>query len=211
MNSRFKPVLFGKQMRIALVAAAALLQATSATAGTHTWDVVEVFSNVSGTIQYVELLDKGTGGGEVGVGIGSLSSNTQSFSWSNGAVTPPTNGRSYLIATAEFAALPGAPVPDVIIPADKVPFFDKFGDTVAFGAYDTLVFGPVPIDGINSFDVSAGVGPNTPQNYDMIDEAGNVSAPPLVPSFSGRMLIPTVTLLSLAGIFGMRRRLVTAG
>jgi len=100
-------------------------------------------------------------------------------------------------------------VPDVIIPADKVPFFDKFGDTVAFGSYDTLVFGPVPIDGINSFDKSAGVGPNTPKNY--ANEEGNVSAPPLVPSFSGRMLIPTVTLLSLAGIFGMRRRLVTAG
>lgn len=208
MSAISKPVLFRKRARIALVVSAALVQATAATAGIHTWDVVEVFSNKSGTIQYVELLDLGAGGTEVGVGNGSLSSNTQNFTWTNGAVDGLTNGRSYLIATAEFAALAGAPVPDVIIPAENVPFFNSNGDTVGFSSGDSLVFGAVPINGTDSFDESSGVGPNTPKNYAGVE--GNVTAPPLVPSFTGRMLIPTVTLLSIAGIFGLRRKHVTA-
>ena len=66
----------------------------------------------------------GLGGGELGVGNGSLSSSLHSITWANGLVTAPTNGKSYLIATAAFAALLGALVPDVIIPTANVPFFD---------------------------------------------------------------------------------------
>ena len=132
-----------RQLQLLSIAAIGLLIASSGTAGIHTWDVSEVFTNHDGTIQYVELFDSGLGGNETGVGNGTISSLTQSHTWANGPVTPPTNGKFYLVATAGFAALPGAPTPDVIIPAEKVPFFSavtlsRFAPThptaFAFGA-----------------------------------------------------------------------------
>ena len=159
-----------------------LLLASASHAGIHTWDVREVFSNADGTVQFIELLDLGTGGTETGIGNSSASSSAtgESFSWANGPLTPPTNGRSYLIATAGFAALPGAPVPDVLIPAVNVPFFDPAGDTVCAGP-DCFTFASAPTDGIDSLDEVAGVGVNTPTNYagdsGTVDASGAPSAP----------------------------------
>ncbi|MEZ4279724.1 MAG: hypothetical protein R3F21_08955 [Myxococcota bacterium] len=91
-----------------MLAAAVLSSRPRPRAPIHTWDVREVFSNHDGTIQYVELFDAGAGGTEtIGVGNGTLTSSLNTFSWTNGPVAPPTNGKSYLIATAAFAALPG--------------------------------------------------------------------------------------------------------
>jgi hypothetical protein len=147
------------------IGAASILVPITAAAGIHTWDVREVFSNADGTIQYVELWEADGGSTEVGVGNGSLSSNTQSFAIANGSVAPPTTHKSYLLATAAFAALPGAPTPDKIIPALSVPFFNTSGDTVAFVGIDSWTFGAVPTNGISSLDRQSGVGTNTPKNY----------------------------------------------
>lgn len=185
-----------------------LVQAGTAMAGIHTWDVVEAFTNADGTIQYVELMDTGTGGTELGVGNGSLSSSLHSISWSNGQVTGPTNGKSYLIATAAFAALPNAPVPDVIIPAANVPFFKVAGDAISFSSFDTLtVPAPVPTNGTDSFTKNLGVGPNTPKNY--AGTQGSVdAAPPVipVPSWSGSMLGLLILCMSTVGIIALQKR-----
>lgn len=199
-----------KQWRLALLGTAIMLfsvaAATDALAGIHTWDVREVFSNADGTIQYVELFDAGAGGSETGVGNGSISSSLHSISWSNGAVAPPTNGKSYLIATAGFAALPGAPVPDVIIAPANVPFFDTAGDTVAFGGFDSFVFGAVPTNGTDSFTDVGGVatsGPNTPKNYAGDEGSVNAAGAP-VPSSSIPMLLFVAALVSIAGVATLR-------
>lgn len=197
-------------IHVVLAGAATLLFATSAGAGIHTWDVVEVFSDASGTIQYVELLDRGTGGNETGVGNGSLSSGLHSFSWSNGPVGTPTNGRSYLVATSAFAALPGAPVPDVIIPSANVPFFNTAGDTVAFGMIDSLTFGVVPTNGTDSLtEAAAGgtitAGPNTPKNYAGTEGSVN-AAPPGVPSSSVPTILLTLMIMTAIGFMALRRR-----
>ncbi|MEZ4331610.1 MAG: hypothetical protein R3F35_07635 [Myxococcota bacterium] len=191
----------------ALVLGLSLLRAAPADAGIHTWDVREVFSDASGTIQYIELRDNGTTGSEVGVGNGSLTSGSQTHAWSNGAVTGPTNGRSYLIATPAFAALPGAPTPDVILPANKVPFFDPAGDTIAFTTVDSWAFGAVPTDGVQSLDRVSGAGANTPKNYAGIE--GNVDA--------GAAAVPTATfwmgllLVASLALLGARRLSNRAG
>jgi len=188
---------------------AAFFSATSATAGIHTWDVVEVFSNSDGTIQYIELLDVGTGGTETGVGNGSLTSNSQSFSWSQGAVVGPTNGRRYLIATAAFAALPGAPTPDVIIPPANVPFFSPaLGDTVSFNGQDSLAFlaGVVPTNGLDSFDESAGVATNSPENYAGTTGSVDASGAPGVPSASAMILVLLLASLIAIGIYALSAR-----
>lgn len=195
-----------------LLGAAMLLPATTATAGIHTWDVVEVYSNVDGTIQYVELLDRGSLnpllGAEVGVGSSSISSSLTAFSWT-GSVSAPTNTRSFLIATAAFAALPGAPVPDVIIPPANTPFFDTAGDTVTFAAVDSLAFGAVPTDGINSLtELTAGggtvSGANTPRNYAGVQ--GSVAPVVAVPSWSIPMIVMAMLLMLTVGSWSLRRR-----
>jgi hypothetical protein len=184
---------------------ASLLTASAANAGVHTWDVREVFSNADGTIQYVELFDAGAGGTEVGVGNGSLTSSLNTFSWANGAVTGPTNGKSYLIATAAFAALPGAPTPDVIIPATDVPFFNPAGDTISFGAIDSLVFGAVPTNGTDSFNEITGVGPNTPRNYAGVQGNVDASGAPAVPTASFWMTTLLFSSLVGFGALALRR------
>jgi len=193
----------------ALTGAFLLFHGAMASAGIHTWDVVEVFSNADGSIQYVELLDRGTTGTETGVGSSSISSSLTSFSWT-GSVIGPTNGKSFLIATAGFAALPGAPVPDVIIPAVNVPFFDTAGDTVTFAAVDSLAFGPVPINGTDSLTEPAPLatlvaGTNTPKNYAGATGTVDASGPPSVPSGSMWMVLLTTSLLLGLGFARLRR------
>ncbi len=192
-------------LRTASFFAVVLITASSASAGIHTWDVREVFSNASGTIQYIELFDAGAGGTEFGVGNGSLTSAGQSHAWSNGLVTGPTNGRSYLIASDTFAALPGAPTPDVIIPVAKMPFFNPAGDTITFaGGVDAWAFGAVPTNGVNSLNRLSGAGANTPKNYAGTQGSVNAAAPP-VPTASFWMTAALFTSLAAMGIVALRR------
>ncbi len=199
-NFRRAPVLGSAALSSSFV----LFAASIASAGIHTWDVREVFSNASGTIQYVELFDAGSGGLETGVSGGTISSGTQTHTWSSPAVAPPTNGKSYLIASATFAALPGAPTPDAIIPVGKMPFFNVAGDTVNFGPYDSFVFGAVPTNGIDSLTDGLGVGPNTPKNYAGTQGSVNASPAP-VPSASFWMTAGLFASLAAMGIIALRR------
>jgi hypothetical protein len=178
---------------------ALILHPTAALAGIHTWDVNEVFSNADGTIQFVELWESAGGDGETGVGNGSMSSNTESFAIGTGAVAPPTGFKFFLLGTAAFAALPGAPTPDAIIPAGSVPFFDTAGDTVSFVGFDSWAFGAVPTNGTDSLDRLTGVGPNSPTNYAGV--TGSVDASPAeVPSVSLPVLAIGTLLLLFVGI-----------
>ena len=186
-----------------LVGALALGLSATAWAGIHTWDINEVFSNADGTIQFVELFDAGAGGTETGVGTGIISSTTpgQSFALSGGPVVGPTNGKFYLIATQAFADLPGAPVPDDIIPPGSIPFFNIAGDTVAY-ASDSWGFGAVPTNGSDSLDRFTGVGANSPTNY--AGATGSVSV--AIPVLSLPALLGLATLLIATGAAAIWRR-----
>lgn len=204
MNNKF-------QVRPLLIAIVTLLMpASSAFAGIHTWDVVEVFSNADGTIQYIELLDRGTAGNETGVGNGSFTSGSTSYSWSNGAVATPTNGKRYLIATPAFAALPGAPTPDVIVPLANVPMFSSAGDTVSFAGVDSFVFGAIPTNGTDAFDDTVGSILNSPTNYAGTTGSVVASVTPSVPFGSGPMAFMLVTGLGAIGTVAIRRRRMAA-
>lgn len=185
----------------------------AAFAGIHTWDVNEVFSNAEGNIQFVELWEADGGEGENGVGNGSISSDTQSHSFDNGAVTGNTANRYYLIATQDFADLPGAPTPDEILPPGPIPppganpFFATTGDTVAFGGFDSWNFGAVPTNGTDSLDRLTGVGANSPTNYagDSGSVDANVSAPiPLLGPGAAALLFSAV---GAGGYLALRRRI----
>jgi hypothetical protein len=170
-----------------------------AVAGSHTWDVNELFSNASGTIQFIELKETGGGNLETGVGGHVVSSNTKSFTIAN-SVAAPTSFKHLLFATAGFASLPGAPTPDQIMPDN---FFSVNGDTITYAPWDSMVFGSgvMPTDGINSLNEPLTVAPNSPTNY--AGQTGSVNAnpppPPGVPDGSAGSTPMTVVANDTAG------------
>lgn len=148
--------------------------------GAHTWDVNEVFSNADGTIQFIELREANGTPNEVNVAGRPVSSDATGKSFViPTSVAAPTSNKHILIATAAFAALPGAPTPDHIIPAGSLPFFFSItGDTVRYNPYDAFTFGAVPTDGIMSISDGGVVAANSPTNY--AGATGSVNANPTV-------------------------------
>ena len=186
------------------------LPVVSAHAGSHTWDVNEVFSDVTGNIQFIELLEKNGTTGETAVPghLMNSSTNSKSFTITGPALATPTSNKSYLMGTAAFAALPGAPEPDAIIPPSVLPFFfSTAGDSVFYNPWDTFAFGAVPTDGINSLNAPGPVGTtatNSPTNYSgvsgSVDASAATPAPPPVPvpypaSVLGSAPAPAATLV----------------
>ena len=173
-------------------------------AGGHTWRVAEVFSNASGTIQFIELWESGGGAGEIGTAGHQVTSNTRSFTIPAN-VASPTTFKRILLATPAFAALPGAPTPDYTFPVGSVPFFNPTGgDTIRYVALDTWVIpaGGIPTDGVNSLNRTGGILANTPTNYAGASATINANppAPPGVPDGATTGTTPmTVTPLDIAG------------
>jgi hypothetical protein len=198
-------------MRRALLFLVALLGASTAQAGIHTWRVNEVFSNADGTIQYIELLEiqpAGTGS-EVGIDDSNVTSNTESHSWMNAGVTAPTGQKHLLIATAGFAALPGAPAPDVTLPGGVVPFFSAASDVITI-VPDSCTVTAAPTDGINAYDCNTqGSVINTPTNLSGATGTVDASGPQPVPTMS-LVWAGTLTLVLMsaaAWLHSQRRRL----
>jgi hypothetical protein len=162
-----------------------------ALAGVHLWRVKEIFSNADGTIQFIEIATCCGSTGENFLGGHVLTSNTSSFPFP-GNVEGSTLNKHVLLATAGFAALPGAPTPDHIIGSN---FLSTGGDTITFSFYDALTFpaGALPTDGTNSLNRNPNDPPtatftalNSPTNY--ADQSGTVNAvtgPPGVPDGRG--------------------------
>jgi hypothetical protein len=146
-------------------------------AGGHTWRIKELFSNADGTIQYVEVWEAFGGAGETATSGHAVTSNTKSFVIPPPNVTGPTTFRSLLIATPAFAALPGAPTPDYVLPLSSVPFFSTTGDTILYTGLDTFTFGAgiLPTDGVHALRRSdSAIVCNSPANYAQVEGFVNV-------------------------------------
>jgi serralysin len=158
-----------KQLSCSAAALIVTANAAMVMAGAHTWDVVELFSNADGTIQFVELREMGGGQFETGVN-GHLITSTDTgnaYTVPGGPLATPTSFRNLLFATPAFAALPGAPTPDFIFPANMVPFFETDGDIVSYNPYDSFSFAidTLPTDGVHSLLKNLTTPCNTPTNY----------------------------------------------
>jgi len=154
----------------------ALACSRTVNAGSHSWDFTEVFSTADGSIQFIELMETSGMDNEVFLAgkkvISAATGNEFTFPAN---LVPPTGDKHLLLATAGFAALPGAPTPDYII-VDG--FFDPDGDSLTYHVYDTFTFGKgqVPTDCINSLSRDGSNDANTPTNYQ--NESGTVDACP---------------------------------
>ena len=159
------------------------LASSPSIAASHGWKFSEVFSNPTGTIQFIELKEAFGFASEIYMSGLPITSSSNTFVFPS-ILVPPTSHKHLLLATAGFAALPGVPPPDYIIPDG---FFSINGDVLTYhtafgGVYDTFTFGlgELPTDDINSlnrdvgpippFVVSTGV--NSPTNY--LGETGSV-------------------------------------
>jgi len=159
-----------------------------AMAGSHTWDVWEIFSNADGTVQFIELRETNNTSGEVGLGGHLMIPHPSGVSFTiTHSVASPTNLRSFLLGTAAYAALPGAPAPDDIIPANFIKFATD--SSVEYNPWDTATWtaGTLPTNGIGSLQ-RPGTGlalavnaANSPRNYagvtGSVDASGGGSLP----------------------------------
>jgi hypothetical protein len=192
---------------------------SSAHAAFHLWNVKEVFTNASGTVQFIEMFD--SFGGETAVNGFSLVANSdgniKTFTFpSNLSLNTPG---SLLIATSGFGSLPGGVTPDFTFSQSTTPISGSFFNpnatniSISFnGSGDTLSFtgASLPKDGINSLTDANAVnsptpvqsissGTNSPTNL-----AGNSGSVNLAPEPTTLMFV--LSGLSLLAMRGRRQR-----
>jgi hypothetical protein len=182
---------FTGKLFVAIIACASF--AGSAHGFAHLWQITEVYTNSSGTLQFIELFDANfgeefTAGQSINVSnIGFSQTNTFTFP---GNLTPPTANKHMLLGTAGIQAA-GAPAPDFIIPSGFL--FQAGGDISFFGA-NSDSYTALPTDGSLARIWQGGNATNTPTNY-----AGQ----------SGTIVVPepaTLGLLALSAAFAFPRR-----
>jgi hypothetical protein len=109
---------------------------------------------------------------EIGIGIYWFATNTYNLDHSQllgSNLRPPTAHRNFLVGTVSYAALPGVPTPDYVLPDG---FLDPSGDTVVWWFHQTIEIPPdvMPSDGVHSITVvdpvlpTYSVGVNSPTN-----------------------------------------------
>ena len=164
-----------------ILASASLAAALSSSslAGSHLWEFWEVFSNADGTIQFIELHVNVNANQETFVGGKKITSLATGKSFTFPSNLQGSTGFKYLLlGTAGFAALPGAPAVDFVIPNGLI---GVNGDTLKYHIYDTLVFtaGQLPLDCVQSMNQFHVAAVNTPKNY--AGATGTVNACPPCP------------------------------
>jgi hypothetical protein len=103
----------------------------------HEWKIDQVYSNVSGSVQYVDFLLTNPTDDEQFLSFAQFASGSHTMGFTN-LPSQPANGQHFLIATPGFAAIAGV-TPDYTFPA--TPFFNRSGDTVNYGpGLDSLTF-----------------------------------------------------------------------
>lgn len=182
------------------------LSAGAAFAGSHTWNVNEVFSDATGNVQFIELVEANGTPNETGVPGHSMTSNAKNFVISGPALAAPSSNKFYLMGTAAFAALPGAPTPDAIIPAGVLPFFFSVGgDTVTYVPWDSFAFPSVPTDGTTSLNANLTTGLNSPTNYAGTSGSVDASPPPVVPVLPGWAIVLFGLIVAATGAVSAAR------
>lgn len=159
-----------------VLAATFLACATSARANFHLWQINEVYSNQSGSVQFVELTTI-FGGQEVLLNhtiTCTQGGTTRTFTFPSNLAAGTAN-KKFLIATPAFAAL-GIVTPDYIMPEG---FLFTGKATLNFGeSASVLAYAALPTDGTQSINASGVAGANSPTNYAGV--TGSISSAPPV-------------------------------
>ena len=187
--------------RLGLLAAIlGLFAASTAQAAHHLWDFTEMYSNASGSVQFVELFTAAAG--EQAIGPFTVATGTNTLNFVTNLPSTATANTSILVATAGFASLPGGVTPDYIVPAN---FFATGGGTLNYASgVKTWTYGAVPTDGVHSLLRNGSTAINSPTNF--AGQSGSVNLATGVPMMQTWGLIVLVGALLLAASGLMRRR-----
>jgi serralysin len=172
--------------RYIAIGAATVLFTTPSQGAFHFWAIREIYSNASGTLQFIELFDQSGGQNFVGgtqiqvSNVGNTQMNT--FTLPGGSLPGSTLNRALLFGTTGLQAA-GGPTPDYIIPNN---FLFSAGGSISFFGSNGGAYTALPTDGFLSRTWGEGNALNSPQNY-----AGQTG------------IVPEPGTLSLFGLAGM--------
>jgi len=191
-------------MRSRFVALAALIGvlvvAPAAQAGHHLWDFTEIFSNASGSVQFVEMFTADDN--EQGIGSFGITSGANTLNFVTNLPTSVTHNTWILCATSNFAALPGGVTPDFIIPAN---FFNTGGGTLNYASgTDVWNYGAVPTNGVLALQRNGSTANNSPHNFG--GQSGQVALTVATPMVSSWGIVLLIGVLLLLGSGLLRRR-----
>ena len=146
--------MIGRTWVSGVCAVVLLVVVAPARATFHEWRINEVYSNASGTVQFIEFLQPSfTIDDERFVGGLPLTSNSLTYNFSGNLPSAPPANSHFLVATPGYLSLLSAPAPDYVLPVNN--FFSTSGDTInyAFGT-DVLSFtsGQLPTNGSQSLN-----------------------------------------------------------
>jgi hypothetical protein len=143
----------------------AVIAIVPASASFHTFQINEIYSNRSGSVQFIELLEGFGVNGQQFLSGHTLTitqgATTHTFTFPNNLPGSTTAGAHVLIATPAFAAL-GIVTPDYIVPPG---FLFASDATVNYAGVDSVTYGSLPADGVSSLGRSGTAGPNSPSNF----------------------------------------------
>jgi hypothetical protein len=190
--------------RLAVLAIAlGLFAATTAQAGHHLWVFSEIFSNASGTIQYVEMSCPANS--EAGLGPFTVVG-ASTFNFVTNLPNTSTANTHILIATSGFGSLAGGVTPDYIIPGN---FLATGGGTLNYATgIQIWNYGTVPTDGIHALHRDGSTGVNAPTNF--LGNSGSVNLASAVPAAGGwgMALLIGAILLFASGLLRKRQSTV---
>jgi hypothetical protein len=196
--------------RLPLLLALLVLETDPAVAASHLWRFREFYSSPDRSVQFIVMQE--IGGSEIETNISghwfATDGYNQNHSQMLGTDLPfGTANKQFLVGTQSYAALPGVPAPDYVLPDG---FLDPTGDTVVWWFYQTIVIPPgiMPTDGAQSLHVVNpavpgnppvySVGVNSPTNF--AGDTGTVAL--AVPSLS----VPGAALLVAVSAWAQTRR-----
>jgi hypothetical protein len=171
----------------ATVLAAAMLT-TSAHAAFHLWNFQQIYTDSSGSLQYIQLFDSSgfqnsVNGQQISVAnVGATQTHT--FTLPGGPLGGNTFNHTLLFGTAGLQAA-GGPVPDYIIPNNFL--FAAGGTLTGFSGFFGGPYTALPTDGFNARNFGGGNVLNSPQNY-----TGQ----------TGTIVVPEPAMWSLFGLSG---------
>lgn len=166
----------------------------------HEWKISELYSNSSGTVQFIEFQLPGGVDDESFVQGQQLNETSLGHSFnfpSNLPVVPPANG-FMLVATPGYAALSGVPTADYVLPINN--FFNVAGDTINYSFVDTLSFtsAQMPTNGAQSLNRTS---------YGSTTFASQTNSPTNVHNQTGSVPEPAaISVIGAAAMWMLRRK-----
>ena len=164
---------------LAVACALSLWSPITVRAAFHLWNIREVYTDASGTRQFIEFFTASSGQQFVGGKSITVSSGGTNHTFNiSGNLPGDSANHAFLIATAG-AQSSGAPTPNYTLPDN---FLFAGGGTISFFGANSGAYTALPTDGINSRTWGDGNAVNSPQNF--AGQTGTITVPSSPPSIS---------------------------